>query len=69
MSGFRVIFSRVLLGVHFPVFVAEVRRARDMKRALRAAELRFEGGAVWMTGITGPIQSRLSWSRRLAEFF
>ena len=39
--SFRVIFSRVLLGVRFPVFTTEVRRARDMSRAIRAAELRF----------------------------
>ena len=41
MSSFRVTFSRVLLGVQFPVFSTEIRRARNIKRAVRAAELRF----------------------------
>jgi hypothetical protein len=41
VAGFRVIFSRVLLGVPFPVASIDVRRARDPERAVRAAELRF----------------------------
>ena len=41
MAGFRVIFSRVLLGVPFPVASVDVRRARDAGRAVRAAELRL----------------------------
>lgn len=41
MVGFRVTFSRVLLGVQFPITSIDVRRARDVGRALRAAELRF----------------------------
>ena len=41
MAGFRVIFSRVLLGVPFPVAFVDVRRARDAGRAIRAAELRL----------------------------
>ena len=41
MAGFRVVFSRVLLGVRFPVALIDVRRARDASRAVRAAELRL----------------------------
>ncbi len=41
MAGFRVTFSRVLLGVPFTVAMVEVRRARDAERAIRAAELRY----------------------------
>jgi hypothetical protein len=41
MAAFRVIFSRVLLGVRFPVALIDVRRARDPSRAIRAAELRL----------------------------
>ena len=41
MAGFRVVFSRVLLGVPFPVAAINVRRARDSERAIRAAELRL----------------------------
>lgn len=41
MTGFRVVFSRVLLSVPFPVALIEVRRARDRGRAIRAAELRL----------------------------
>jgi hypothetical protein len=41
VAGFRVIFSRVLLGVPFPVAFIEVRLARDPGRAIRAAELKF----------------------------
>ena len=41
MAGFRVVFSRVLLGVPFPVALIDVRRARDASRAVRAAELRL----------------------------
>ena len=41
MASFRVIFSRVFLGVPFPVAFIEVRRARDPNRAIRAAELRL----------------------------
>ena len=41
MVRFRVIFSRVLLGVPFPVACINVHRARDAKRAIRAAELRL----------------------------
>ena len=41
VAGFRVVFSRVLFGVPFPVALIEVRRARDRARALRAAELKF----------------------------
>ena len=41
MAGFRVVFSRVLLGVPFPVALIDVRRARDANRAVRAAELRL----------------------------
>ena len=41
MAGFRVVFSRVLLGVPFPVALIDVRRARDVNRAVRAAELRL----------------------------
>ena len=41
MTGFRVIFSRVLLGVPFPVALIDVRRARGPERAIRAAQLRL----------------------------
>ena len=41
MVRFRVIFSRVLLGVPFPVACIDIRRARDAERAIRAAELRL----------------------------
>ncbi len=41
MGGFRVIFSRVLFGVRFPIALIDVRRARDAARAIRAAELKF----------------------------
>jgi len=41
VAGFRVVFSRVLLSVPFPVALIEVRRARDPGRAIRAAELRL----------------------------
>ena len=41
MAGFRVIFSRVLLGVPFPVAFIEVRRARDPGGEIRAAELKL----------------------------
>jgi hypothetical protein len=41
VAGFRVTFSRVLLGVPFPVALIDVRRARDAHRAVRAAELRL----------------------------
>ena len=41
MATFRVIFSRLLLGVPFPIASIDVRRARDAERAIRAAELRF----------------------------
>jgi hypothetical protein len=41
VTAFRVTFSRVLLGVRFPIATVEVRRARDAARAIRAAELRY----------------------------
>ncbi len=41
MATFRVIFSRVLLGVPFPVALIDVRSARGPERAIRAAELRL----------------------------
>ena len=41
MMRFRVIFSRLLIGVPFPVALIDVHRARDAGRAMRAAELRF----------------------------
>jgi len=41
VAAFRVIFSRVVLGVPFPVAFLDVRRARDPERAIRAAELRL----------------------------
>ena len=41
MAGFRVVFSRVFLGLPFPVALIDVRRARDANRAVRAAELRL----------------------------
>ena len=41
MMRFRVVFSRVLWGVAFPVASLEVCRARDAARAQLAAELRF----------------------------
>ncbi len=41
MAGFRVVFSRIFLGVPFPVAFIDVRRARDAGRAIRAAELRL----------------------------
>jgi len=41
MMRFRVIFSRLLIGVPFPVALINVHRARDAARAMRVAELRF----------------------------
>jgi hypothetical protein len=41
VATFRVTFSRVVLGVEFPIASIDVRRARDAARAIRAAELRF----------------------------
>ena len=41
MAAFRVTFSRVLLGVQFPIASIDVRRARDAARAIRVAELKF----------------------------
>lgn len=41
MAAFRVTFSRVVLGVRFPIASVDVSRARDAGRAKRAAELRF----------------------------
>jgi hypothetical protein len=41
MMRFRVIFSRLLIGVPFPVALIDVHRAHDAARARRAAELRF----------------------------
>ena len=40
--AFRVTFSRVLLGVQFPIASIVVRHARDAERAMRAAELKFQ---------------------------
>jgi hypothetical protein len=41
VASFRIVFSRVLLGVPFPVAFIDVRRARDAERAVRVAELRL----------------------------
>jgi hypothetical protein len=41
MMSFRVTFSRVLLGVPFPVARVTIRHAWDRERAVRAAELRL----------------------------
>ena len=40
-AGYRVTFAKEMLGVRFPIASIEVRRARDLDRARRAAELRF----------------------------
>jgi len=36
-----VTFAKEVLGLSFPIASVEVRRARDVDRALRAAELKF----------------------------
>jgi hypothetical protein len=41
MSAFRVTFSKDILGLHFPVASINVRHARSLERALRAAEIKF----------------------------
>jgi hypothetical protein len=41
MTGFRITFSRVVMGVPFPVACVTIRHAWDAERALRAAELRL----------------------------
>ena len=40
-TGYRVTFTKEVLGLPFPVTSVEVRHARDPDRARRAAELRF----------------------------
>ena len=41
MSAFRVVFSKKLFGMSFPVASISVRHARSLERALRAAEIRL----------------------------
>ena len=41
MLSCKVHFSRTVLGVAFEVGMIEIRRARDLLRAQRAAEVRF----------------------------
>jgi hypothetical protein len=41
VAAYRVFFSRILLGVGFPVASIHIRHARDADRAVRAAALRF----------------------------
>jgi hypothetical protein len=38
---YRVDFVRLILGVPFTIASIDIRRARNLERALRAAELRF----------------------------
>jgi hypothetical protein len=38
---YRVDFVRVILGVSFTIASVHIRRARNLERAMRAAELRF----------------------------
>jgi len=38
---YRVTFAKEVMGLPFPIASMEVRDARDVDRALRAAELRF----------------------------
>ena len=42
MGTYRVSFCKQVMGVPFPISTVEIRRARDLTRAVRAAELRFE---------------------------
>ena len=41
LARYRVTFAKEVLGLSFPIASVEVRRARDVDRALRAAELEF----------------------------
>jgi hypothetical protein len=41
VAAFRVSFSRILMGVGFPVASIQIRHARDADRAVRAATLRL----------------------------
>ena len=41
LTSFRITFSRILMGVPFPVATIQVRHARDPERAVRAAELKL----------------------------
>ena len=42
MGTYRVSFCKEVMGVPFPISTIEIRRARDLSRAVRAAALKFE---------------------------